>query len=91
MVTESFSFSSNLTVAAEWKTIETLLKSMAYDKIGLVGVPTDDLGQVVLTWSFSEMPSSGEVMSPHIGMTLFRSLGRSLRIESNSCNKAVGS
>lgn len=29
MVTDSFSFSSNLTVAAEWNTIDTLLKSRA--------------------------------------------------------------
>lgn len=84
MVTDSFSFSSNLTVAAEWNTIETLLKSMAYE-VKWISCDTNDLAQVDLTWSFSEIPSSGDVMSPHIGMTLFRSLGRSLRIESNSC------
>lgn len=33
------------------------------------------------------MPSSSEVMSPHIGMTLLNSFGRSFRIESNSYRK----
>lgn len=56
MVTDSFSFSSNLTVAAEWNTIETLLKSMAYE-VKWISCDTNDLAQVVSPGRFPRFPA----------------------------------
>lgn len=39
----------------------------------------------IITWSFSDMPRSSDVMSPQIGMTLLSSDGLSLLIVSNNC------
>lgn len=64
MVTESLSFSSNLTVAALWNTTFTVF--------------------VRVKVSLGLMASSGWVMSPSMGSTLPRSVGRSLLMMSKS-------
>lgn len=100
--TDRSNFSSNLTVAAEWNTMEMVRHNIFWqEKIKRIYVIISffdifsclwiinmfnfrNIYWIRLTWSLSDIPSSSDVMSPQIGITLLSSFGLSCLILSKS-------